>query len=259
MKRKTLLKIVLAVIVVKAIVFAVFLKLAYVPPVIMYHSIDHMDRATKLSVSPESLERQMEFLHKHRYNVVTLSRLASMIRNREKLPPKTIAITFDDGLYNNYRYAYPILKKYGLPATFFVIIKKIGEPGYVGWKEIKEISDSGIITIGSHTISHLWLPSMGSAQLKDELERSKEILEQGLGKPVDELCYPIGAHNDRVKRFVKDAGYACAVGTNPGKFSPFDDIYAIKRIKISRTSDNLFVFWAETSGYYTWVKERKDD
>jgi hypothetical protein len=61
-----------------------------------------------------------------------------------------------------------------------------------------------------------------------------------------------------VKKATEASGYACAVATNPGRHEPSDDIYAIKRIKISRTSDNLLVFWFETSGYYTWVKERRD-
>jgi peptidoglycan/xylan/chitin deacetylase (PgdA/CDA1 family) len=238
---------------------AVFLKTAYVVPVIMYHSIDHKDKETKLSVSPESFERQMEFLHKHRYNVVGLDKIISYIQKKGEVPPRTIAITFDDGLYNNYQYAYPVLKRYGIPATIFIITSKIGTPGYLGWDDLKEMARSGLITIGSHTVSHKWLPTTGTRQLEDELKRSKDILRQGLGVEVKTFCYPIGAHNDRVKAKVKEAGYACAVTTNPGHSAPAGDIYAIKRIKISRTSDNLFVFWFETSGYYTWLKEHRDE
>ena len=237
----------------------VFMKSAYVVPVLMYHAIDHNDKATKLSVSPESFEAQMKFLHKNRYNVVTLDRLISYIRNKEKIPSKTLAITFDDGYYNNYQYAYPVLKKYNIPATIFIIVGQAGQSGYVGWKEIKEMSDSGVITIGSHTLSHKWLPSLGTRDLRNELASSKATLEEKTGKPVSALCYPIGAHNERVEREAHLAGYTCAVATNPGRFSPIDDIFSIKRIKISRTSDNLFVFWFETSGYYTWVKELRDD
>lgn len=233
----------------------VFLKTAYVVPVLMYHAIDQNDKVTKLSVRPESFARQMEFLHKNKYNVVTLDKIVSYLRNKEPMPPKTIAITFDDGFYNNYKYAYPVLKKYNIPAAIFVIVGNIGQPGYLGWKEIKEMSDSGIITIGSHTISHKWLPTTGTAQLRRELADSKSALEEKLGKKVDALCYPIGAHDERVERETNKAGYLCAVATNPGLGSSADDIYSIKRIKISRTSDNLIIFWLETSGYYTWVKE----
>lgn len=236
-----------------------FLRTSYNVPVLMYHSVDNNDKITKLSVSPESFARQMKFLHDHHYNVVGLDKVVSYIQKKEKVPPRTVAITFDDGLYNNYENAYPVLKKYGIPATMFIIVKKIGQSGYMDWKEIREIADSGVITIGSHTVSHLWLPAMGTKELAYELQASKETLEKGVGKEVSIICYPIGAHNERVERFSKEAGYTCAVATNPGHSAPSDDIFAIKRIKISRTSDSLFAFWVETSGYYTWIKEHRDD
>ena len=257
--KKTYLILITAFVLIAMGTAVFFLRAAYVVPVLMYHSIDNNDKATKLSVSPESFERQMRFLSTRHYNVVGLDKVASYIQNNEKVPPRTVSITFDDGIYNNYQYAYPVLKKYGIPATIFVITNKIGQPGYLGWRELREMSDSGVITIGSHTISHLWLPAMGTKDLNYELRASKDLLEKNLGKKVSTFCYPIGAHDERVERTAREAGYACAVATNPGHSAPSDDIYAIKRIKISRTSDNLFVFWIETSGYYTWIKEHRDD
>lgn len=236
-----------------------FARQAYVVPVLMYHMVGHNDMgAPKLIVNPESFDRQMRFLRDNRYNVVGLDKVAEYLQKKSPVPPRTVAVTFDDGTMDNYTYAYPILKKYGIPATIFVIIKKIGEPGFLGWKEIEEMSGSGLITIGSHTVSHLWLPSMGTADLRRELADSKRVLEERLGKPVDFLCYPIGAHNERVKREARGAGYRCAVATNPGKSSPADDIFAIKRLRISGTSDSLLVFWFETTGYYTLIKEWRD-
>jgi Predicted xylanase/chitin deacetylase len=259
MKRKILWLIIPGVFVSALIVGGIFLRTAYVVPVIMYHSIDCNDKKTKLSVSPESFERQMEFLKKHKYNVVGLDKIVAYLQKKEAVPPRTVAITFDDGLYNNYECAYPVLKKYNIHATMFVIVKLIGTPGYAGWKQIKEMSDSGVVTIGSHTMSHLWLPAMGSKNLAYELRQSKDILERELGKKVNFLCYPIGARDFRVEKATRDAGYLCAVATNTGMTAPADNIYAIKRIKISRTSDNLLAFFLEVSGYYTWIKEHRDD
>jgi peptidoglycan/xylan/chitin deacetylase (PgdA/CDA1 family) len=260
MKRRGIIPAVLALAAAASVFGAsVFLKNAYVIPVIMYHSIDYNDRFTKLSVSPESFERQMKFLRDRRYNVIGLDKVVEYMQKKQKIPPRTIAVTFDDGFYNNYEYAYPVLKRYHIPATFFIIVKMIGEPGYLGWKEIREMSDSGLVTIGSHSVSHIWMPAMGAVDLERELRSSKETLENALGRKVDAFCYPIGAHNDRIKKAAAEAGYLCAVTTNPGRTAPSDDVFGIKRIKISRTSDSLLVFWAETSGFYTWVKEQRDD
>jgi peptidoglycan/xylan/chitin deacetylase (PgdA/CDA1 family) len=199
----------------------------------------------------------MKFLRDNRYNVVGLDKVIEYLRHRRPVPPKTVAVTVDDGNIENYTYIYPILKKYNIPATIFVIIKKTGRPGWLGWNEIKEMSDSGLVTIGSHTVSHLWLPTMGTKDVQRELAESKRILEERIGKPVDFLCYPIGAQDERVRRLSREAGYRGAVATNPGRSSPASDVFAIKRIRISNSSDNLFVFWFESSGYYTFFKELK--
>lgn len=261
MKRQSKFRVLMLLAIVGMFVLAaaVFLKQAYVVPVLMYHSIDCNDEKTKLSVSPRGFASQMERLHKYRYNVVGLDKVAAYLQKKAPIPPRTVAVTLDDGFKNNYTCAYPALKKYNIPATIFVIVSKIGTPGYLDWKELKEMSDSGIVTIGSHTISHLWLPAMGTQQLSDELLRSKQILEDGLGRKVDFLCYPMGAHDARVKEAARRAGYMCAVGTNTGKDARADDLFAIKRIRVSRTSYNPITFFIETSGYYTWFKERRDD
>ncbi len=228
---------------------------AHVVPILMYHSIDHNDKTSGLSVSPESFARQMEFLSKNRYNVIPLEKAVAYIEKKEIPPPKTVAITFDDGLENNYKSAYPVLKKYNLPAAMFIIVNRVGAPGFMTWDEIKEISDSGIVTIGSHTRTHFWLLGSDKRFLEDEVVNSKKILEEKLGKKVNLFCYPMGAFDAESRRAVIDAGYTCAVSTNPENVSP-DDIYAIKRIKISHSSDNLFIFWAETTRLYTWFKRR---
>ncbi|MDO8525018.1 MAG: polysaccharide deacetylase family protein [Candidatus Omnitrophota bacterium] len=257
LKNKKILLMIGVLFAMAAGVFAVLsAQTAYIVPILMYHSIDHNDKASKLSVSPESFERQMEFLRKNNYNIIPLEDTIAYIRKKERPPQNTIAITLDDGLENNYKDAYPALKKYSIPAAIFVIVNRIGAPGFLSWDEIKEMSDSGIITIGSHTRTHFWLLGSDPRFLADEVVNSKKILEDKLGKKVNIFCYPMGAFDAQSKKAVEDAGYACAVGTNPSGTAQ-DDIFAIKRIKISRSADNIFIFWAETTRLYTWFKMRR--
>lgn len=230
-------------------------KTAYVVPILMYHSIDQNADTSKLSVCPESFSRQMEFLRKKNYNIVTLEKAASFISKKEKPPARTIAVTFDDGFENNYTVAYPILKKYNIPATMFVIVNRVGSPGFLTWEEIKEMSDSGLITIGSHTRVHFWLLNSDKRFLDEEVNSSKNILEEKLGKSVDTFCYPMGAFDSASKKAVKDAGYLCAVATNPSGVS-LNDLYALRRTKISRSADIPMGFWLRTTRIYTWVKGR---
>lgn len=240
------------------IAIKVLLSIIYVPPILMYHSLDENEDTTKLSLCPTGFERQMAFFYKHRYNVVPLEEMIRMIRSGQRVPHKTVAITFDDGYKNNFECAFPVLKRYGFPATIFVVTGFIGRDGYMDWADMKILEDNGI-SIGSHTRSHLWLPGMSDERLRDEISGSKSILEAGLGKEVEVLSYPIGAYDDRVKAFVKEAGYEAACATNPGPNQRWDDLFSLKRVRISRTSNNLFVFWLETSGYYTFIKETRDE
>lgn len=246
------------ILIASAAVFAVFMsvKTTYVVPILMYHSIDQNYKSSKLSVSPESFARQMEFLRKNHYNVVPLEKVIPYLEKREKPPVKTIAVTLDDGYENNYQIVYPILKKYNIPATIFIIINRVGAPGFVTWEQIKEMSDSGLVTIGSHTKVHFWLLNSDKSFLDEEIVGSKKILEEKLGRPVNAFCYPMGSFDEASKKAVRDAGYLCAVSTNPPGVSP-DDIYAIRRVKVSRSSDSMLGFWIKTTRAYTWSRKRK--
>jgi peptidoglycan/xylan/chitin deacetylase (PgdA/CDA1 family) len=235
------------------------LRSASVVPVLMYHSFQAEEDKLIPYVSARIFADQMEFLAKNRYNVVGPDKVVAYMTGREKMPARTVAITADDGYYNFYKNAYPVLKKYNLPATVFIAADKIGTSGYLGWRELREMSDSGLITIGSHTKSHPWIPSasVDEEKLWGELAGSKEILEKGLGKSVDFVCYPGGGFNDLAKDTAKKAGYKGAFTTNPAKKSGIDDIYAIRRIKMSSTSVNPVILWGKISRYYAWFKERR--
>jgi peptidoglycan/xylan/chitin deacetylase (PgdA/CDA1 family) len=237
-----------------------FLQRNYVAPIIMYHYVTPGEKTkAMLEVSLKSFQRQMHFLRQQKYNILPLEKLADLIQKKAPLPPKTIAITFDDGFKEVYTQAFPVLKKYNIPAAMFIIIDAVGRPGRLTWGQIKEMRDSGLITFGSHTFNHrdLVRKIKSDTERKRQIADSKRILEQKLERPVTMFSYPAGLFNSRVRQMVIDAGYKLAVATIPGKDYPNDDIYALKRLRIGHTSDNLFVFWFETSGIYTLFKEYK--
>ena len=230
-----------------------------VVPVLMYHSIDPNGDDMSPHISPAVFEKQMDFLAVNHYNVVAPEKIIAIMKREEKMPRKTAAITTDDGFENFYTYAFPLLKKYNLKAAVFMIADKIGSSGMLNWHELREMSDSGLVTIGSHTKSHPWLPavSIDEDKMREELAGSKKILEEGLGRRVDFICYPNGGFNDLTKETAKEAGYKGGFTTNPVKRSDIDDIYAIRRIKMSSTSISPFILWGKISRYYAWFKERR--
>lgn len=236
-------------------------KSNYVVPILMYHSVAPLkNNSDRLTVSPGTFDRQMRFLKENKYNVVFLEEIADLIRSKKRIPPKTVAVTFDDGYKDNFRNAFPILKKYNLKASIFIIFNEVGrvQNDRLSWKEIMLMRDSGLITFGSHAIGPEPLINIRSSdEVKWQIFQSKKMLEEKLSSPVAMFSYPEGRFTPQIRQFVIDAGYTLAVATSPGKKFPDDDVYLLKRLRISENAGNLFVFWIETSGYYTFIKEHR--
>lgn len=243
------------------LLFSVFLRQKYVVPILMYHSIHPVPVAGRmLTVSPAAFDRQMRFLKTRHYNVVSLERIAELIKNKQNIPPRTVAITFDDGYKDNFLYAFPILRKYGLLATMFIITNEVGrqQNDRLTWEEIKIMRDSGLVEFGSHCLGPEPLTKIASEEsVKNEIFGSKKVLEDKINMPVNVFSYPEGRFNKKIRQMVIDAGYQAAVATNPGRQYDKEDIFALKRLRISENARNMFVFWFEVSGFYTFLKEQR--
>lgn len=228
-------------------------------PILMYHSINPGTQVRcKLEVSVSTFQRQMDFLKDHNYRVLRLEEAANLIKNKKRIPLKSVVITFDDGFKDNYLYAYPVLKKYNFPATIFIIVDDIGKSGVLNLDEILTMQKSGLITFGSHTLKGDDLLKVATdEELRRQIFDSKKILEDKLKQAVNCFSYPVGLFNPKIKQMVKEAGYQIAVATSPGKRSRNDDLFALKRLRISENAKNLFVFWVESSGYYNFLRENR--
>lgn len=234
--------------------------------ILMYHSVGEPGVAGQgsLDIPEKAFARQMAFLSRYRYHVIPLSELEQMLREKKKIPAKTVVLTFDDGYENNYTKAFPILKKYHFPATFFIITNFIGKEEhfydhyfkFMTPAMIVEMANSGLITIGSHSMNHPFLPMIkDETVLNEEIAGSKKVLERLLHRPVKAFCYPVGGFTPHIEELVRKAGYSIGVTTYPRRGFACDDIYALKRIKVTDNSTNPFVFFVETSGYFLRIKE----
>ncbi len=227
---------------------------AYEVPVLMYHHVDYNPERSSIYVSPETFEQQMEFLKVHRYHVASLDEVMSALKTGKRLPPNTVAITFDDGHLDNIQNAYPVLKKMGFPATIFMITGNIGREDWLSEEDLKIMSDMGI-DIGSHTESHKYLPNVrNNEQIDWELVQSKARLEGILGKPVKYFSYPAGGLRSDIEEMTRRAGYEGAVTTNYS--ARRHDPYALRRIKITESTGGLFSFWLKTSGLYSLSRKK---
>jgi len=186
-------------------------------PVFNYHHIRPMpseasstitDRA--FTVSPEGFEAHLKYFQENGYQTVLIDDLLSYFDTGKPLPAKAISITFDDGRYGQYKWAYPLLRQYGMVATFFITTDWVGKETFLTWSQIKEMSDNGM-AIGSHALDHPSLSVLSGAVLKKELEESKKIIEEKIGKKIDYLAYKGGSFNEKDIEATRAAGYQAAL------------------------------------------------
>ncbi len=229
-------KFILGLIVV-SILLCISLLLAAIPyyqgiPVLNYHQINDSAH-NALTVTTTQFEAQMKYLAKNGYHTITPSELADALENNAALPEKPVLITFDDGYLDNYNNAFPILKRYNMKATIFLITDYVSVyPNYLTWDKALEMQENQI-DLESHTLSHVELSKTGSAtETLHQLTDSKKAIEWHLKKKVDFLAYPCGSYDDETIALVKDAGYRAAFTVQYGANKPGAQMYALDRIPI---------------------------
>jgi len=216
--------------------------------VLMYHRIRNDGRDSDISVSTRNFQKQMQYL-KQNLNVVSLNTLVNNIRKGAYIPADRLAITFDDGYKDNFLNAYPVLKKYKLPATIFLISQFVGDSeDMLNTSEIT-IMKKDNIDFGSHTATHKILAEADLETVSRELIDSKKDIEYILKEKVDFFAYPKGKRehfNNHIKEQVKKVGYRAAFVTENGEITSSDDLFELKRIGIRNYP--LFVFQVRLSG-----------
>lgn len=211
-------------------------------PILMYHDIelndpryDRTDVEVRPYVLPASrFEEQMRSLTEQRYHVISLEDFVFSVKGGRPLPEKSVIITFDDGHISNYLKAYPILKKYGLKAVFFIVTGFVDKPGMLTWEQIREMADDGM-EIGSHTVTHSPPAKLTRDELIYELKESKRILEERLGREVKWVSSPTGYYNKAIETIAKDLGYQAVCIGKFGVNGMNCDLFSLKRIAIRRS------------------------
>src|SRR5262249_50418658 len=151
------------------------------------------------------------------YRPITVSRLVAARTAKLQLPPRTVVITFDDGLRDFLIQAVPILQRYGFLATLYVVTRyvgkrtswspSLGEPDrrMLSWSHLRTVSEPGI-ECGAHTHSHPQLDVIPPATAFAEIRRSKVSLEDHLGRGVESFAYPHGYASRTTRQLVRQAG-----------------------------------------------------
>ena len=234
--------------------------------ILLYHRVAEAGRDPHLlCVSPDNFRAQIKFL-KENYKIIPLVKLVHDIR-AGKVQRNSIVITFDDGYADNLYNALPVLEEYNAPATVFLVASYIDSNRPFYWDlpdrpaspelqrgeqagenspqegrgrpmtldEAKQLSNSRLIEIGGHTMTHPNLGKLAENEQFEELDNSKKILEKMLDLPLLSFAYPFGddkSFSDKTISLVKRSGYHYACSNIHERATNKSDIYALPRFVV---------------------------
>lgn len=231
--------------------------------VLMYHQVGSplvRSVAREYYTHPRLFRYQLWELLQRGYRPVTLSTMFS----DNRYATNHFCITFDDGYADIFLASFPILRRFGVPATVFMVAGAIG--GQNSWDyrpgdrvepmltvdQLRELVQAGI-EIGAHGLTHNVLTDVSNRQLHAELHDARCLLENIVDRPVVSFSYPFGSTDARVRAAVQQAGYLYAVTTREGLIvPPLDPLNIPRRCMRWHTTVSALLLadrWRSTDGW----------
>jgi peptidoglycan/xylan/chitin deacetylase (PgdA/CDA1 family) len=226
-------------------------------PILCYHQFTNEDTAGHaLEITARAFEQQMQYLLDNNFLVLTFSDIEKILSEHQPIPDKAVVITVDDGYRSVYDVAWPLLKKYEIPATLFIYTDFIGGGKALSWQQLQAMSDSGLIEVQSHGKSHISLsrqPQDKSARdyadrIQREIDGSDRAFRKHLGASPQYMSYPYGNSSKTASELYQGAGYELAATVTRGDNTVYSDRYLLHRTMIYE-SHNLSDFAKFVRGY----------
>lgn len=227
--------------------------------ILCYHRVGAA--VSRMEIAPARFEAQMQWLADAGYRVVSLAEVAEFLAGRRALPPRSVAITFDDGYQSVFRHAYPVLQRLGYPATLFVYTDFLGSRDAVTPAQLRQMAASGLVDVQAHSKSHANLTERLEGEtdatyrrrIDRELLVPRTVLERsqaqdgGTASAVRHLAYPYGDANDTVLAAMAQNGYELGLTVDPGTNRFYAAPLMLRRVMIYGDRD-LADFQARVQG-----------
>jgi peptidoglycan/xylan/chitin deacetylase (PgdA/CDA1 family) len=204
------------------------------PVVVMYHRVDVSappDRISqKLTVSPAQFADELRSIHQMGFRTIGIAELARDMTTGQA-PERAVLITFDDGYSDQFRYAFPILQRFGDSATFFVNVGTIGTPHHLTWADVEAMSKAGM-SIECHGVDHVNLASLGLAAQTYQIGECVRTLAAHVQGSVLAYAYPSGGFDARTIELERREGLLFGFTTDPKFRKDALSPYQLTRIRI---------------------------
>ncbi len=204
-------------------------------PIFMYHFLlddygEYLD--VENFMKPSTFEEQLKYITENGYETIFMNEIGSLENYT-----KPVCLTVDDVFVYFYDNGFPLIKKYNVKVTLNIIYDYINGENYLTTEQIKEMLDSGLVSIESHTRTHQELTTLTEEEQRNEIIESKNGLEKDFNVKLSTLCYPVGDYNNNVIEIAKEAGYQYGIAMTGGTYysNIHTNQYAIPRIYANRS------------------------
>lgn len=205
-------------------------------PIIMYHYVEYVkdpgDTIRKsLDINPYTFEQQLNTLSQNGYKTYFASEISSILDGKIAYSTKSAILTFDDGYEDFFTDAFPLLEKYKIKGTVYIITNFLGRRGFLTEDQVRILSQSKYVEIGAHTLDHAYLKIARHDYARQQIFVSKAYLEELIGQPIKTFAYPFGAFDEDSAALVKEAGYTAAVSVIYGSEQSYSNLFFLNRIR----------------------------
>lgn len=202
-------------------------------PIFLYHHIVKQESEIQfdyMQTTEETFEKQIDGLKKLGYHFISYQDLIDYKEGRKAISKNSCVLTFDDGGEDIYTNAYPILQKENIPFTMFIITDLVGEDGRANWEQLKEMQDSGLALIASHSTNHTEFNKLTVEETLQNVNESYKTIEENLGEQkVKIFTYPYGLYSEEQLEPLKEAGYIINLTDNKINKSKNLNLYGLHR------------------------------
>lgn len=215
-------------------------------PILAYHRVGPTV-ADSMTITTQVFEAQLKFLHDNGYTVIPLRTLIDYrLGKAPPPPPRSVVITFDDGHRSVYETALPLIRQYKVPVTLFIYPSAISNshaPYAMTWEQLKELVDTGLFDVQSHTYWHpnfkkekqRLTPAEYDKIVATQLQKSKSVLEKHFAGTVNLLAWPFGIYDDQLLESARKAGYVAAFTIDGRQVHDRDGMFVLPRFLINNS------------------------
>jgi len=197
---------------------------------LMYHRFNE-NKYPSTNIRNEVFAEHLKEIKRSGIKFINFKTFEKIIKTN--LDSSYLLLTIDDGFESFYKNAWPILSEKKIPFILFISTREVGKHGYMTWKQIKEIEESGLGTIGNHSHSHEYLVDWKEDEIKSDLETSIKIFKKELGHSPKIFSYPFGEYGSNLKKIVESYNFEFAFGQHSGVIDPTKNFLELPRFPVN--------------------------